>query len=370
MSLHANARLPTAALAALLMAASLFARADPPDDQVYFFRSAPTAQSPAKVDLPDPTRFAVAIEAGDIRSVRAWLDAGLEPDFLGDRIGTGLMIAAWEGNIAMMELFVSRGADVNRTNSHQEQALMFAAWKGRADAVRWLMDRGAKINREGLEWSALHYAAFAGHQEVAHLLLERGADINARSTNGSSPLMMAAREGHDQVAQMLVERGADTHIKSDWGDDAAVMAMRYDHVRIAKLVSDPRRFAEVARQTTASFGPPTRSVPLPEKIQALQREMRFADAMGQLTPEARQAYMAAIADLEKEEAQPRTVSEASPAGPPAALEITARRGEPGREKAELIYGGGTAEAAASARVPNAGGPAQKAQKTESASPAR
>jgi uncharacterized protein len=370
MSLHAIAWPPAAAFAALLMAASLVARADPPDDQAYFFRSVPTAQSPVKVDLPDATRYAVAIEAGDIRSVRAWLDAGLEPDFVGDRIGTGLMIAAWEGNIALMELFVSRGADVNRTNAHQEQALMFAAWKGRPDAVRWLIDRGARINREGLEWSALHYAAFAGHQEVARLLLERGANINARSTNGSSPLMMAAREGHEQMAQMLVERGADTHITSDWGDDASVMAMRYDHVRIAKLVSDPRRFAEVARQPTAAFGPPTRSVPLPEKIQALQREMRFAEAMGQLTPEARQAYMAAIADLEKEEAQRATVSESPLPGPPTALEITARRGEPGREKAELIYGGGAAETAASARVPNAGGATQKAQKSESASPAK
>jgi uncharacterized protein len=337
------------------------ARADPPGDDVYFFRSTPVAQTPVRIQLPDPTRYAVAIEAGDIRSVKAWLDAGLDPEFLGDRIGTGLMIAAWEGKIAMMELFVSRGADVNRANTHHEQPLMFAAWKGRLDAARWLLDRGAKINREGLEWSALHYAAFGGHEEVARLLLERGADINARSTNGSSPLMMAAREGQEPVAQMLVERGADTHIRSDWGDDAAVMAMRYDHVRIARMVSDPQRFADVARQPAASFGPPTRSVPLSDRVQALEREMRFAEAMGNLTPEARQAYLAAITDLQKDEARQAGGSERSgPAGPPKALEITAKRGEPGQEKAELIYDTGPAPAAAIKDAVQAGQP-KKAQ---------
>src|SRR4030095_11100921 len=92
----------------------------------------------AHAQLPDPVRFSAAIEMGDILAARAWLDEGLDPDFVGERIGTGLMIAAWEGNIPMMELFVSRGANVNRANNSREQALMFAAWRGRREAVQWL----------------------------------------------------------------------------------------------------------------------------------------------------------------------------------------------------------------------------------------
>jgi hypothetical protein len=131
----------------------------------------------ARAELPDPVRFSAAIEAGDIGAARAWLDEGLYPNFIGDRIGTGLMIAAWEGNIEMMELFVSRGAAVNWANDRDEQALMFAAWRGRLEAVRWLLDRGAQINRKGLEWSAIHYAAFAGHEDVLRLLIDRVADV-------------------------------------------------------------------------------------------------------------------------------------------------------------------------------------------------
>jgi hypothetical protein len=78
--------------------------------------------------LPDPIRFSIVIELGDVAAAREWLDAGLPPDFEGNVIGTGLMIGAWEGNIPMMELFVSRGADINKANASGEQALLLTAW--------------------------------------------------------------------------------------------------------------------------------------------------------------------------------------------------------------------------------------------------
>jgi hypothetical protein len=296
----------------------------------------------ARAELPDPARFGAAIEAGDLIAARSWLDEGLDPDFLADRIGTGLMIAAWEGNIEMMELFVSRGANVNRMNQAREQALMHAAWRGRVEAVRWLLDRGAQLNRKGLEWSAIHYAAFAGQEEVLRLLLERGADVNARSVNGASALMMAAREGRDRVAEVLLERGADPALMNDRGDDALTWAMRYDNPRIARMVASPERFAAAARQGRAAFGQATRSVPVPERVDALFREMRTAEVEGRLTDELRDAYYAAVAALERPAPPP---PEARRAEAPKALEITARRDAPGEESAVLMYEPGPGEPA-------------------------
>lgn len=120
--------------------------------------------------LPDAVSFSVAIERGDLSLAREWLDAGLAPDFEGDAIGTGVMIGALEGNIPMMEPFVTRGADINKANRFGEQALLHAAWKGRLEAVRWLVEHGARLNRDGKQWAALHYAAFAGHAEVVGYL--------------------------------------------------------------------------------------------------------------------------------------------------------------------------------------------------------
>ncbi len=288
--------------------------------------------------LPDPVQFGIAIERGDVRTARAWLDAGLPPDYLADRIGTGLMIASWEGNLEMMELFVSRGANVNRTTVNGEQALLFAAWRGHLEATRWLLARGAQLNRRGLEWSALHYAVFAGHEKVAQFLIERGADLNARSTNGSTPLMMAAREGREELAKMLLGLGADASITNDQGDDAFTWAMRNKHPHIAKVLGSPERLASAAR-SPESFGPQTRSQPIPTRIDELMQEMRRAAAEGRLTPELQSAYLVAVRELRQSQA----AADAARQDAPRALEIRARRGEPGREQAVILYEGGRAQ---------------------------
>src|SRR3954469_4448990 len=67
-------------------------------------------------DLPDEITFGVRVEQGDLDTVGRWLDAGLDPNFESGHIGTGLMIAAWRGDVRMMNLFVKHGADVNFEN--------------------------------------------------------------------------------------------------------------------------------------------------------------------------------------------------------------------------------------------------------------
>jgi ankyrin repeat protein len=303
------------------------------------------------VNRGHPAAFGTAIEAGKLSAAKKWLDEGLHPDFVADRIGTGLMIAAWEGNIEMMELFFSRGATVNATNANGEQALMHAAWRGRLEAVRWLLDRGAQINRPGLQWSALHYAVFNGHDQVARLLIARGADINARSTNGSTPLMMAAREGRDDLARLLLERGADTTVENDWGEDAFVWAMRNGHPDIAKTVATPQRFAAAASNPEA-FGPVVRSNPIPQRIDDLIKEMQAASAERRLTPELQAAYLHAVRALRQASGRPAGVKDA-----PAALEIRARRADPRQEQAVLIYEGRAAVDAYFGEHPRLGGAA-------------
>src|SRR5687767_11616915 len=198
------------------------------------------AGTAALAQRPDPTTFGNRIELGDVEQARAWLRAGLHPDTLADRIGTGLMIAAWRGDLAMMELFLSRGADVDKTNAVGETALMHAAWQGQKQAVDLLLARGAQVNSGNGRWSALHYAAFAGHDDIAAMLLGRGADINARAPNGSSPLMMAVYEGHEQMARQLLARGADTAVKNDRGEGALEWAVKFRHTNIARLVGSSR----------------------------------------------------------------------------------------------------------------------------------
>lgn len=288
---------------------------------------------PALARLPDPVQFGAAVEAGNLSAAAEWLEQGLEPDFLADRIGSGLMLGAWEGNIPMMELFLQHGANINATNRQGEQALQLAAWTNHLDAVTWLLDHGAAINRGGGTWSALHYAVFAGNDDVARLLIRRGAEINATAPNGSTVLMMAAHEGQEKLARMLLDAGANPAIKNDQGESALTWAMRYGNFTIAELVSGREQLAAAARAPSQSWGSATRSVAAPRDIGELLRRIRILEVSGQATGKTRKELYAAIEDFKKGS---RRETLADPTLPPRVLVITAKRNKPGQEKAELI----------------------------------
>jgi type II secretory pathway component PulJ len=67
------------------------------------------------------------------------------------------------------------------------------------------------------------------------------------------------------------------------------------------------------------------------------QEMRRAAAEGRLTPELQSAYLLAVRDLRQAQAA------AARQDLPTALEIRARRGQPGREQAVILYENGRAQ---------------------------
>lgn len=295
----------------------------------------------ARAELPDPVKFSVSLEMGNVDQAREWLDEGLDPNFEGHLIGTGLMIGAWEGNIALMELFLRRGADIHRVNRFGETALMLAAWKDRKEAMQWLLARGAQPNREERQWTALHYAAFAGHAERVEELIARGADVNARSTNGSTVVMMAAREGHADIARRLVAAGANPALQNDASEDAVAWAMRHGNYDIARSFTSAENFAQLSRQAAADKGRAIRSQRISDKAEEELRRARLAELQGK-RKEAADAYRRAFATLKSDPSSQKT-------GPgrtatPSAIVIRAQRADPGRQTMSYTGASTTAEA--------------------------
>lgn len=283
------------------------------------------------VRAPDPVEFANTIELGDLKQAEKWLEAGLSPNFPGARIGAGLMIAAWEGNLEMMRLFLGRGAEINALNANGESALALAAWRGKLDAAKWLIERGARINSTGRQWSPLHYAVFAGHGEVVDYLIEQGADIEARSTNGSSVLMMAIYEGRADLARKLIEKGADRTVKNDWGDGALDWAMRYNHLNIAKMVANPEEFNIAVSQPKEKWGEAKRSFRTSKELEELL-SLREKLLERKLPIEGIDRRIAA----ERVRIMRADMDRPAPARAPS-LEISASREQPQKQSAQIIY---------------------------------
>lgn len=290
----------------------------------------PLSSMAADFTLPTPISFGVTLELGDLAQAKAWLEQGLPPDYQADRIGSGLMIAAWEGNLPMLELFYSYGANVNLENSAGEQALLLAAWKGKREAMAWLLAHGAQLNRLPGKWSALHYAAFTGDQKLVADLLEKGADINARSPNGATPLMMAIYDGRQEAAKFLIERGANTRLRNDWGDGAMEWAMRYNQMNLARLIGDPEEFIAAANQPKENWGQDARSEAVPEDLDMLLKARRHLIAKG-LSPADIDRNIAALraryARMAREANAPPRVK---------TLEITANPDAPTQQKARVV----------------------------------
>ena len=85
---------------------------------------------------------------GDVDRVRELLDAGTDPNcpdvFSGH---TPLHNAIGSDNVALVELLLNRGADIEHSNNNTHSTpLESAVISHRIDMVRLLLDRGAKSN--------------------------------------------------------------------------------------------------------------------------------------------------------------------------------------------------------------------------------
>ena len=172
-------------------------------------------------------------------------------DMTGVNNGAALHRAAWEGDLAMVERLVARGADMsNRDNpfhstplswaQHNKQDAVFAWMRAHCaidlhEAVCYdlrehiearLREDPASINTLRDQWdiprcTPLHWAAWphyedvdgththdpARREELVTFLLDRGADPNIVAGNGLTALDIALAGGAEGIAALLVRHG-------------------------------------------------------------------------------------------------------------------------------------------------------------------
>lgn len=118
------------------------------------------------------------------------------------------MEAINDGNLKLVKHFLERGVDVNGLNENGFTPLMMAASEDQPEIAQLLIDKGAKVNFVNSQgWTALTEAADEGALATAKVLLNAGADAHLKIKNDASPIRMAASEGHAQILQLLIDKG-------------------------------------------------------------------------------------------------------------------------------------------------------------------
>ena len=176
-----------------------------------------------------------AAENGQLRVAAFLLDHGANVNGSSDT--HPLIHAAARDQKTMVELLLSRGADVNARDSSGETAVMVAAQHGYKSIVEVLLAHHGDLNEKGPGGiTALHQAVTKGYADIAGLLITNGADVNAVDDHGETPLQWAASNGNTGLMQLLMDHKATVNIRDNDGYTALHVACYHDQVNAAALL--------------------------------------------------------------------------------------------------------------------------------------
>ncbi|VAH12728.1 unnamed protein product [Triticum turgidum subsp. durum] len=173
----------------------------------------------------DEHDFFRAAQLGDLDALGALLaaDASLaRRATLYDRLSP-LHIAAANGRLEALSMFLDRGAQPDAVDRHKQTPLMLAAMHGKIGCVLKLLQAGANILMFDSVHArtCLHHAAYYGHVDCLDAILSTARTtpvagscrgfarfVNVRDDHGATPLHLAARQGRPGCVQVLLENGA------------------------------------------------------------------------------------------------------------------------------------------------------------------
>jgi ankyrin repeat protein len=169
-----------------------------------------------KEPFGNQTALGCAAIMGHEKAVRLLIDRNWD-DVEHYGFGNALVGAAQHGQLAIVEILLSAGVDINymatgnQWNAHPATPLSASLRALRLDTTRYLLEMGADVNAGGKGASSLLLACKRGNEDIVRMLVERGVDPNGYASlrsKGCVPMLTALKRGHTRVAEVLLELGA------------------------------------------------------------------------------------------------------------------------------------------------------------------
>lgn len=149
---------------------------------------------------------------------------------------TPLGNAAAHGWLKVATFLLDHGADVNGGFG---SALFSATRAGNRAMVELLLSRGANVNANQQDTeknTPLHIAAMNGFQAVVEVLLANKADVNAQTRSGNTPLLLAAQGNNSKIVSLLLDHKADVNMQNNDGETPLSIAADRGQLENVKLL--------------------------------------------------------------------------------------------------------------------------------------
>lgn len=176
-----------------------------------------------------------AIKAGNTRKATQLINEGLDVNATGeDQFWTPLRYAVSHDQKEIVELLLSKGADVNARNKFGSTALIMAVTK--KEIIEMLLSNGADVNAQNnsgvtalMGTIVMMYTerSLPDQKEILELLLSKGADVNVQDSSGRTALMYAVGPrcrvklgsvpADKQSIELLISNGANVNATDNSG---------------------------------------------------------------------------------------------------------------------------------------------------------
>lgn len=117
------------------------------------------------------------------------------------------------GDLNGVRLLISKGVDLEMTDSLNQTALVFASKLNNYEIVDYLC-RISSINLNHCDndgWTALRYSSWTGNEKIVKRLLESQASVDACDSDGRTALRAAVYGNHEAIMKLLIKYGANVN---------------------------------------------------------------------------------------------------------------------------------------------------------------
>lgn len=135
---------------------------------------------------------------------------------------TPLHIACKAGSFEIVEFLITQE---KHTNNRLNECLPLACYQGDLKIVKLLVSEGADVNwtYPDANDTPLHAACDGGHSDIVSFLIEKGAKVNCICSKNKTPLTYAASLGLDAGILILLSKGANPNVRRIQGDRELIL---------------------------------------------------------------------------------------------------------------------------------------------------